>query len=84
MNTKRRELEGYVKSDKMEKTVVVELKQRIKHPVFKKYFTVSKKYKAHDEKNECNSGDKVLLRETRPMSKHKRWVVVKVLEKAVS
>lgn len=84
MITKKRELETTVTSNKMQKTVVVELKQRIKHPVFKKYYTIRKKYKAHDEKNECQIGDKVLIRESRPISRHKRWTVVKVLEKHVA
>jgi len=84
MKTKKRELETTVISDKMQKTVVVEIKQRIKHPVFKKYYTVRKKYKAHDEKNECKIGDRILIRESRPISKHKRWAVVKILERHVA
>lgn len=84
MSVKKRELEGHVLKNKMDKTVVVVLKQRIKHKLFKKYFTVSKKYKAHDEKNECQVGDKVLIRECSPISKEKRWAVVKILERQVA
>lgn len=79
---RKRELEGVVVSNKMQKTVVVELKKRVKHPIFKKYYTVRKKYKAHDEKSACQMGDAVLIRESRPLSRTKRWVVVKVLAKA--
>lgn len=78
---KKRELEAFVVSDKMDKTVVVEMKKRVKHPIFKKYYTVRKKYMAHDQSNECKMGDLVLIRESRPLSRHKRWVVVKVLKK---
>lgn len=80
----KREIEAYVVSDKMEKTVVVQIKKRVQHRVFKKYFTVREKYKAHDEKNECKVGDKVLIRQSRPLSREKRWVVVKILEKAAA
>ena len=82
--TNKKEMEAYVVSDKMDKTVVVQIKKRVQHRVFKKYFTVRKKYKAHDEKNECKSGDKVLIRQCRPLSREKRWVVVKILEKAAA
>lgn len=78
---RKRELEGVVVSNKMQKTVVVELKKRVKHPLFKKYYTVRKKYMAHDEKSACHMGDAVLIRESRPLSRNKRWVVVKVLAK---
>lgn len=79
----KREIEAYVVSDKMNKTVVVQLKKRVQHRIFKKFFTVREKYKAHDEKNECYVGDKVLVRESRPLSKEKRWVVIKIIEKAI-
>jgi small subunit ribosomal protein S17 len=80
----KREMEAYVVSDKMDKTVVVQIKKRVQHPIFKKYYTVRKKYKAHDEQNTCHNGDKVLIRQCRPLSREKRWVVVKVIEKAVA
>ena len=80
----KREMEAYVVSDKMDKTVVVQIKKRVQHPVFKKYYTVRKKYKAHDEGNSCHNGDKVLIRQCRPLSREKRWVVVSILEKAIA
>ena len=73
---------GVVSSDKMDKTVVVTVKDRVKHPLYKKIVNRTVKYKAHDENNECRVGDRVLLMETRPMSKDKRWRVVEILEKA--
>lgn len=74
-NTKSRILKGVVTSDKMTKTVVVKVSSLKKHPKYKKYFKVSKKYKAHDEENQYHTGDQVLIKETRPMSKEKRWIV---------
>ncbi len=73
---KGRILKGVVTSDKMTKTVVVKVLGLKKHPKYKKYFKVSQKYKAHDEENQYHTGDHVLIRETRPMSKEKRWIVV--------
>ena len=73
---KIRVLKGTVISDKMQKTVVVSITRLKKHPKYKKYYKVSKKYKAHVEKGEYHVGDKVLIQETRPMSKGKRWIVV--------
>ena len=69
-------LKGVVVSDKMQKTVVVEISRMKKHPKYKKYFKVTKKFKAHDENNTHKTGDKVLIQETKPMSKEKRWKVV--------
>ena len=74
---------GVVVSDKMEKTVVVQVDNLIKHPVYKKYIKRKVTCKAHDESNSCNIGDKVLIVETRPISKDKRWRVREVLEKRV-
>ncbi|MEO0095610.1 MAG: 30S ribosomal protein S17 [candidate division WOR-3 bacterium] len=68
---------GVVVSDKMQKTVVVELQRFVKHPLYKKYVRKRTKIYAHDEKNECKIGDKVLIEETRPISKLKRWRVLK-------
>ena len=73
---------GVVSSDKMDKTVVVTVKDKIKHPLYKKIVNRTIKFKAHDEKNECGVGDKVLIMETRPLSKYKRWRVVEIIEKA--
>ena len=77
----RKKLQGIVVSDKMQKTVVVQVERIREHPKYKKRFKVHKKYKAHDEKEECRVGDKVLIEETRPLSKEKRWKVVKILER---
>ncbi len=73
---------GVVSSTKMEKTVVVTVKYKEKHPIYGKFVNKTKKYHAHDEKNECQVGDTVLLMETRPLSKTKRWRVVEITEKA--
>ncbi|MCH5170251.1 MAG: 30S ribosomal protein S17 [Oscillospiraceae bacterium] len=73
---------GIVTSDKMDKTVVVTIKDRVKHPLYSKIVNRTVKVKAHDENNECGIGDRVLLMETRPMSKDKRWRVVEIIEKA--
>ena len=73
---------GIVVSDKMDKTVVVAIKDNVKHPLYKKTVTRSKKYKAHDEANECGIGDKVRIVETRKLSKDKNWRVAEIVEKA--
>ena len=73
---------GTVVSDKMDKTIVVAVKDNVKHPLYKKIMKSTYTLKAHDEKNECNIGDKVQVMETRPLSKDKRWRLVKVIEKA--
>jgi len=78
----RKTVVGFVTSDKMDKTVVVSVKDRVKHPLYKKIVNRTVKYKAHDENNECQVGDRVLLMETRPLSKDKRWRVAKILQKA--
>lgn len=73
---------GIVTSDKMDKTVVVTIKNRVGHPLYNKIVNDTVKYKAHDENNECGIGDKVLIMECRPYSKDKRWRVVEIVEKA--
>lgn len=73
---------GVVVSDKMDKTVVVAVVTKVKHPLYKKYITSTKKFKAHDENNECRIGDKVKITETRPLSKDKCWRLVEIIEKA--
>ena len=73
---RRRKLKGVVVSDKMQKTIVVSIVRLKKHPKYKKYFKVTKKFKAHDENNEYHTGDRVLIEETRPRSKDKRWRVI--------
>ena len=78
----RKTREGLVVGDKMDKTVVVAVEDRVKHPLYGKVIRRTKKYKAHDEQNACGVGDRVLLMETRPLSATKRWRVVNILEKA--
>lgn len=73
---------GLVTSDKMDKTVVVSIQDRVQHPLYKKIVNRTVKIKAHDEQNACGVGDKVLVMETRPLSKDKRWRVVEIIEKA--
>jgi small subunit ribosomal protein S17 len=78
----RKTREGIVTSDKMDKTVVVEIKDQVKHGLYSKVMTRTHKLKAHDENNAAGIGDRVLLMETRPLSATKRWRVVEILEKA--
>ena len=73
---------GKVVSDKMDKTVVVAIEDNVRHPLYKKIVKRTYKLKAHDENNECRVGDKVLVMETRPLSKDKRWRLVEIMEKA--
>ncbi len=77
----RRRLVGVVVSDKMDKTIVVMVERRKAHPLYKKYYTRRKKFLAHDEQNECRVGDVVQIMETRPLSRRKRWRLVKILER---
>ena len=72
---------GIVTSDKMDKTVVVTIKDKVRHPLYNKIVNRTVKYKAHDEDNTCGVGDKVQIMECRPMSKDKRWRVVEIIEK---
>jgi len=72
---------GIVVSNKMDKTIVVMVERLVKHPKYMKYIHKRRKFKAHDEKNECRIGDKVLIWETRPLSKEKRWRVKEILER---
>jgi small subunit ribosomal protein S17 len=78
----RKTREGLVVSDKMDKTVVVAVEDRVKHALYGKVMRRTERLKAHDEQNQCGNGDRVLLMETRPLSATKRWRVVEVLEKA--
>jgi small subunit ribosomal protein S17 len=78
----RKQLIGIVTSDKMDKSISVSVERRIQHPIYGKFVKKSNKFMAHDEKNECNIGDKVRIMETRPTSARKRWRLVEVLEKA--
>jgi small subunit ribosomal protein S17 len=81
-NSNRKQRIGVVSSNSMEKTITVVVRRKIKHPIYEKFVKKSKKFMAHDEKNDCNVGDKVKIMETRPLSKNKRWRVVEVLERA--
>ena len=78
----RKERTGVVASDKMDKTVVVAVERKEKHPLYGKFVKKTTKFVAHDEKNECGVGDTVLIMETRPLSKTKNWRVVNIVEKA--
>jgi len=78
---RRKQFIGTVVSDKMDKTVVVMVETLVKHPLYGKYIRRRKKYMAHDENNECKIGDKVLIEETRPLSRRKRWRVRQILER---
>lgn len=73
---------GIVVSNKMQKTIVVKVENRYSHPIYSKTMVKTKKYLAHDESGQCNIGDQVLVQETRPLSKRKRWTLVKVLSKS--
>ena len=77
---KHRTLNGVIVSDRMQKTVVVAVSRLVKHPKYKKYYKVTKRYKAHDEKGEYHTGDKVVIQETKPLSKEKRWIVLEKVE----
>ena len=78
----KRTIKGVVTSDKMDKTIVVRAERFVKHSIFQKYVRKHVKYKVHDEKNECKAGDTVLITESRPMSRDKRWRMIEILERA--
>ena len=80
--SKRKVLSGNVVSNKMDKTIVVSFNRRKLHSLYKKYVTVTKRIKAHDEKNECQIGDKVRVIESRPLRRDKRWRLLEIVEKA--
>jgi small subunit ribosomal protein S17 len=77
----RKERIGVVTSNKMEKSIVVAVHRKVKHPVYGKFMSLTTKFVAHDEKNECSEGDTVRIMETRPLSKSKRWRLVEIVEK---
>jgi small subunit ribosomal protein S17 len=83
MRGKAKTREGVVVSDKMDKTVVVMVERMFQHAKYKKHLRQRKKFKAHDQENGCSVGDRVLIAETRPLSRHKRWTVRTIIEKAV-
>ena len=78
----RKERIGVVASNKMDKTIVVVIERRTKHPIYGKFVKKSTRFFAHDENNECNMGDTVRIMETRPLSKNKRWRLVEIIERA--
>lgn len=78
----RKEFMGEVVSNRMEKTITVLVTRKIKHPLYKKYIKKSKKFMVHDEKMNCSVGDIVTISETRPLSRHKRWRLLKIIKKA--
>ena len=78
----RKERTGVVTSNKMDKSITVAVKWKEKHPIYGKFVNKTKKYHAHDEKNECNIGDTIKIMETRPLSKTKRWRLVQIIERA--
>lgn len=82
MRNLRKERQGIVSSNKMDKTITVAIKWKEKHPIYGKFVNKTKKYHAHDENNECGIGDTVRIMETRPLSKLKRWRLVEIIEKA--
>jgi small subunit ribosomal protein S17 len=82
MNGQRKVLVGRVLSNRMDKTVIVQVERRKRHKLYDKVMTMRKKYKAHDADNACNSGDLVQITESRPISREKRWVVTEILDRA--
>jgi small subunit ribosomal protein S17 len=78
----RRERIGVVVSNNMEKSIVIAVKQKIKHPIYGKFVNKTSKFMAHDEENTCNVGDTVRISETRPLSKNKRWRLIEIIERA--
>ncbi|MBP6230281.1 MAG: 30S ribosomal protein S17 [Paludibacteraceae bacterium] len=82
MRNLRKERQGVVFSNKMDKTITVAIKWKEKHPIYGKFVNKTKKYHAHDEKNECSIGDTVKIMETRPLSKLKRWRLIEIIQRA--
>lgn len=77
----RKERIGVVVSNKMDKTIVVAVKRKVKHPIYGKFVNKTKKFMVHDDKNDCNIGDTVRIMETRPLSRHKSWRLVEIIER---
>ncbi len=82
VKSNKRILTGKVKSNKMDKTIVVNVVRQVKHPLYKKYYKLSKRFMAHDPDNECNIGDTVRIRESRPLSARKRWELIEIVDRA--
>jgi small subunit ribosomal protein S17 len=83
MLEKSKFLKGYVKSNRMQKSITVIVERFIKHPIYKKFIKKRTKFHVHDEENKCSIGDQVLIRECRPISKKKSWILVKIIKKSV-
>ena len=83
-NSQRKELIGIISSNKMDKTVVVSVKRKVPHPVYKKFVNKTKKYYAHDPKKMCKIGDTVIIEESKPLSKLKRWRIKTIEQKVIS
>ena len=82
MEKNKKQIVGVVTSTKMDKTIAVKVERRLKHPMYGKFVRKSNKFLAHDEKNDCNEGDIVKIKESRPLSRRKRWSLVEVIERA--
>lgn len=82
MEKNKKQIVGVVTSSKMDKSISVKVERRLKHPIYGKFVRKSKKFLAHDEKNDCNEGDIVKIEESRPLSRRKRWSLVEVIERA--
>lgn len=80
--TLRKQRVGVVSSNKMDKSITIVVERKLRHPIYGKFVKKTKKFAAHDEKNECNEGDTVRIMETRPLSKRKRWRLVEIIERA--
>ena len=81
METNKKQIVGVVTSNKMDKSISVKVERRIKHPIYGKYVRKTKKFLAHDEKNECNEGDTVRIVESRPLSRRKRWSLIEIVDR---
>ena len=82
MEKNKRQIVGVVTSTKMDKTISVQVERKLKHPIYGKYVRRTKKFLAHDEKNDCNEGDLVRIQESRPLSRRKRWSLMEIVERA--
>jgi small subunit ribosomal protein S17 len=82
VKSNRRILTGKVKSNKMDKTIVVSVVRQVQHPLYKKYYKRTKRFMAHDPQNDCNIGDTVKIRESRPLSARKRWELIEIIDRA--
>jgi len=80
--TVRKQRVGVVSSNKMDKSITIVVERKLRHPIYGKFVKKTKKFLAHDEKNECNEGDTVRIMETRPLSKRKRWRLIEIIERA--